>query len=283
MDDMCGFTIDVPQDVLDDLTDRLRRARFTRPVVDGWGGGVDPEYLKSLVDYWANDFDWRAVERRLNAYPQFLEHGTHFVHLRRDGTRPPVLLTHGWPSTFVELLPLAELLDVDVVIPSLPGFLWSDLPAGLTTRAAVAESFHTLMTGMLRYERYYAFGGDIGGSACAQLATLYPDEVAGLHVIHGPFPSDYAEPITAAEQTWLDSDDERDDQDAGYAGIIGTRPHTVAAALVDSPTGLMAFIIDKLRDWSDCQGDLESRFTRDDLCTIAILYWATDSMGLLHG
>ncbi len=190
-----------------------------------------------------------------------------------------MLLTHGWPSTFLELLPLADLLDVDVVIPSLPGYLYSELLDVPMTRKAIGESFHVLMNETLGYERYFAFGGDIGGSACGWLATMYPDEVAGLHVIHGPFPADYTEPITPAEQIWLDSEDERDETDGGYSAILGTRPDTIAAALIDSPAGMAAFIIDKLRDWADCGGDLESRFSKDSLCELLTLYWVTDSIG----
>ena len=112
------------------------RTRFAEPSSpEYWKAGVDPDYLRSLVAYWADEFDWRAAEARLNAYPQFIERGMHFVHIRRDPTRPPVLLTHGWPSTFLELLPLADLLDVDVVIPSLPGYLYSDLLDVPMTRA----------------------------------------------------------------------------------------------------------------------------------------------------
>ncbi|GAB3931105.1 epoxide hydrolase [Kribbella albertanoniae] len=276
---MDPFTIAVPEGELDDLRSRLRRTRFAVPTAKDWEAGVDPEYLRSLVSYWADEFDWRAAEARLNEYPQYVADGTHFVHIRRDPTRPPVLLTHGWPSTFAELLPLADLLEVDVVIPSLPGFLWSTPTEGPTTKVAIAERYHRLMTETLGYDRYFAFGGDIGGSVCGWLATMYPDQVAGIHVIHGPFPSDFAEPITAAEQVWLDSDDDRGEEDGGYGAIVGTRPDTVAAALLDSPSGLAAFIIDKLRAWSDCHGDLESRFSRDDICTIVTLYWVTASIG----
>ncbi len=183
----------------------------SRPHRNTGGPASTPAYLRSLVAYWAGEFDWRAAETRLNAYPQFIERGQHFVHIRRDPTRPPVLLTHGWPSTFLELLPLADLLDVDVVIPSLPGYLYSDLLDVPATRKNIGESFHVLMYEILGYDRYFAFGGDVGGSACGWLATMHPDEVAGLHVIHGPFPAEYAEPITAAEQVWLDSEDERDE------------------------------------------------------------------------
>ena len=276
---MPAFTIAVPDEVLDDLRSRLARTRYTQPSAEGWKAGVDPAYLRSLVEYWAHEFDWRAAEARLNTYPQFLERGMHFVHIRRDATRPPVMLTHGWPSTFLELLPLADLLDVDVVIPTLPGYLYSELIEGPMTRAAIAESFHVLMSETLGYERYFAFGGDIGGSSCGWLATMYPAEVAGLHVIHGPFPADYDEPITPAEQIWLDSEDERDEEDGAYSVVLATRPDTIAAAVIDSPAGMAAFIIDKLRDWSDCGGDLESRFDKDSLCELLTLYWVTDSIG----
>lgn len=277
---MEAFTISVPSDVLDDLRSRLARARFTTPSAPGWDAGTDPAYLRSLVEYWATDFDWRAAEARLNGYPQFLDRGQHFVHVRRDPSRPPVLLAHGWPSSFIEMLPLLDLLDVDVVVPSLPGFLYSELPEGPLTRAAIAEGFHTLMTETLGYERYFAFGGDIGGAASGWLATMYPEEVAGLHVIHGPFPADFdAPPITPEEQAFLDADEARDETDAGYSWIMGTRPDTIAAALADSPAGLAAWIIDKYRAWSDCHGDLEARFDRDTLCTILTLYWVTESIG----
>jgi pimeloyl-ACP methyl ester carboxylesterase len=277
---MESFTISVSDEVLDDLRARLASTRFTTPSASGWDAGANPGYLRSLVEYWANDFDWRAVEARLNTYPQFVDQGQHFVHVRRDGSRPPVLLAHGWPSSFIEMLPLLDLLEVDVVVPSLPGFLYSELPDGPLTRAAIAETFHTLMTETLGYERYFAFGGDIGGAASGWLATMYPREVAGLHVIHGPFPADFdAQPLTPAEQAFLDADEAHDETDSGYSWIMSTRPDTIAAALVDSPAGLAAWIIDKYRAWSDCGGDLESRFDRDSLCTILTLYWVTECIG----
>jgi pimeloyl-ACP methyl ester carboxylesterase len=136
------------------------------------------------------------------------------------------------------------------------------------------------MTETLGYERYFAFGGDIGGAASAWLATMHPHEVAGLHMIHGPFPADFdAHPITPEEQAFLDADEERDEWDSGYSWIMSTRPDTIAAALADSPAGLAAWIIDKYRAWSDCDGELERRFDRDTLCTILTLYWVTGSIG----
>lgn len=294
---MTRFRIDLPDDLLVDLRSRLRRtrhvsrsevpdrllrarldARFPHPTAPGWEAGVDPAFLSSLTTFWAEEFDWRAAEAALNRYPQFVEGGLHFVHLRRDASRPPVLLTHGWPSSFLELLPLADLLDVDVVVPSLPGFLWSDVLEVPTTRRAVGEALHHLMTRTLGYRRYFAFGGDIGGSACGWLSALHPEAVAGLHVIHGPFPGEWTEPVSVEEQVWLDSEEARDVQDGGYGAMLASRPDSVLPALTDSPAGLAAFVVDKLWAWSDCEGDLESRFSRNDLCTLLTLYWATGTI-----
>ncbi|NUP79400.1 MAG: epoxide hydrolase, partial [Nonomuraea sp.] len=288
------FRIEVPDDVLDDLRTRLRDTRFTTsPRNRPWEGGTDPAYLKDLVTYWADEFDFRTQEARLNRLDHFkapvLGRDLHFVHMRGTGPAPmPLLLCHGWPSSFVEMLPLAALLtdpkrpgdSFDVVIPSMPGFLYSDLPAEPLTRAAMARVLHSLMTDTLGYERYGAFGGDIGGAAVGWLGALYPDQVAGIHLIHPPAPASLDDPpLTPEEQAFLDAEAAYDQRDGGYSEIMLTRPDTIAAALIDSPAGLAAWIVDKLRDWSDCHGDLESRFDRDTLLTVLTLYWATGSIG----
>ena len=203
----------------------------------------------------------------------------HFVHIRRDPTRPPVLLTHGWPSTFLELLPLADLLDVDVVIPSLPGYLYSDLLDVPMTRKNIGESFHVLMNEILGYERYFAFGGDIGGSACGWLATMHPDEVAGLHVIHGPFPAEYAEPITPAEQIWLDSEDERDETDGGYSAILATRPDTSRRRSWTRPPAWPRSSSTSSATGRTAAATSSPASTRTSLCELLTLYWVTDSIG----
>jgi pimeloyl-ACP methyl ester carboxylesterase len=252
-----------------------------------------------LLADWGRTFDWRAAEGELNArYPQYTEvvRGArmHFVHSKAVGgsTLPPVLLAHGWPSSFVEMLPLLDrLVDparfggnpadaVDVVVPSLPGFLWSELGEGPLTRKSIAESFHSLMVDHLGYPRFAAFGGDIGGTACAWLGALYPLEVCGIHLIHPPFPSSFDSPaLTDREQAFLDAEEKYDATDGGYSAMMITRPDTAAAALIDSPAGLAAWIVDKYRDWSDCHGDVESRFDRTTLLTILTLYWATGCIG----
>jgi len=165
-------------------------------------------------------------------------------------------------------------------VPSLPGFAFSGLPAKPLTRAVIAELFHSLMTEHLGHQRYFLFGGDIGGAVCGWMAGLFPDQVAGVHMIHPPFPSSFDDPpLTEDERAFLDWEEKFDEGDRGYSEIMGTRPDTIAAALIDSPVGLAAWIIDKLRDWSDCGGDVEARFTKQDLATLVSLYWFTDSIG----
>ena len=136
------------------------------------------------------------------------------------------------------------------------------------------------MTDVLGYQRYGAFGGDIGGAATAWMGALYPEQVAGIHMIHPPFPASFDDhPLLTAEQAFIDAEAAYDETDGGYSAIMGTRPDTIAAALIDSPVGLAAWIIDKYRDWSDCHGDVESRFDRDTLLTVVTLYWVTGSIG----
>ena len=293
------FTIDISDATLTDLRERLERTRFpAASATTPWQAGVDPDYLRGLVAYWADGFDWRAQETALNDVPQFLAdlggRTLHYVHVPAAAdatTRVPIVLCHGWPSAFTEMLALADRLAhparfgasadlaFDVVIPSLPGFLFSDLPSGPFTRETVADDLHALMTDGLGFDRYAAFGGDIGGTVAAWLGAKYPERVIGIHMIHPPFPATFDEPVSVEEQAFLDAEEVYDTTDAGYSWIMQTRPDTVASALIDSPSGLAAWIVDKLRDWSDCDGDLESRFDRDTLLTLVTLYWVTESIG----
>jgi pimeloyl-ACP methyl ester carboxylesterase len=292
------FRIDVSDDVLADLRTRIRRTRFTtasdpRP----WAAGTDPGYLRSLLEYWGGSFDWRKAERSLNLLPHYLAdvsggQRVHFVHVpAAGGGGLPLVLTHGWPSSFVEMLPLVPLLTdparhggdpadaFDVIIPSLPGFLFSDLPPdGPMTRATTAATWHSLMTDVLGLPRYGAFGGDIGAGVTGWLGALYPESVVGIHLIHPGAPAEM-ENLSPAEQAFVAAIDAFDEKDRGYSEIMWTRPDTIAAALQDSPAGLAAWIVDKYRDWSDCDGDLDRRFTHDDILTVLTLYWATGTIG----
>jgi pimeloyl-ACP methyl ester carboxylesterase len=298
------FAIAVPDVMLDDLADRLRRTRFTRPTASAWRAGIDPDYLRELVAYWRTDFDWRAQERELNAvahYTVVLDgQRVHFVHVRAAGAHSrsaqlPLVLTHGWPSSFVEMLPLvARLTDpagreqvsdaFDVVIPSLPGFGFSDLPTeGPVTSAVIADLWARLMSDVLGYPRFGAYGGDIGSHVTGFLGARHPERVVGIYTHHPnlhPVLNDDGRSLTSAERTYLAARrTEHDGSDDGYAAIQSTRPDTLASALVDSPAGLAAWIVEKYRAWSDCAGDVESRFSKDILLTIATLYWTTGTIG----
>jgi hypothetical protein len=198
------FTINVPDAVLRDLADRLPRTRFPERTAAPWRAGTDPDYLRELVTYWQDDFDWRARERELNALPQFTVgidgQRVHFVHVRAAGSGPgrpalPLVLTHGWPSSFLEMLPLAALLTdpaghdgdpddaFDVVIPSLPGFAFSGLPlTGPVTPPVIADLWARLMSDVLGYSRFGAYGGDIGSHVTGFLGARHRDRVLGhLH------------------------------------------------------------------------------------------------------
>jgi pimeloyl-ACP methyl ester carboxylesterase len=296
------FRVDVSDELLDDLRSRLSRTRFTTRSGDQpWRAGTDPDYLRHLVAYWIDGFDWGAREAELNALPHYQAQigGQRLHFLRIPGMRPagapaplPLILSHGWPSCFVEMLPLADRLTdpakyggdpadaFDVVVPSLPGFLYSELPKGPLTRAAMAQILHQLMTDVLGYHRYGAFGGDIGGVVTGWLGAVYPERVAGVHLIHAPFPASFdSHPLSPAEQAYLDAEAAYDQTDGGYSAIMGTRPDTIAAALTDSPAGLAAWLVDKYRDWSDNHGDLENSFDRDTLLTILTLYWTSGAIG----
>jgi pimeloyl-ACP methyl ester carboxylesterase len=286
------FRIAVDAGVLDDLEERLARTRFSTASDDvAWKAGTDPDYLRELVEYWREEFDWREVERRLNELPHALIEvdGTkiHVVHVRAPGDSGlPLMLSHGWPSAFIEMLPLVPLLTeppdpFDLIIPSLPGIGFSELPSsGPLTRSRIAGLWARLME-ELGYDRFGTFGGDIGADVSNWLAIEHSERVIGLHTIHPGivFPDADDPTLTNDERRFFAWLDEFDELDRGYSEMQGTRPDTLAAALVDSPAGLAAWIVDKFRAWSDNDGDLESAVGRDDLVSIVTLYWVTGSIG----
>ncbi|MGW6280925.1 epoxide hydrolase family protein [Kribbella sp. NPDC055071] len=279
------FEVRVEDGVLLDLGERLRRTRFPAPTrAGGWEAGTEVGYLKELVGYWGDGFDWRAQERRLNEWPQYTVEldgaQIHFVHVRSGREDAlPLVLAHGWPSLFTEYLPLAERLQdsFDLVIPSLPGHGYSEVSAEPVTREWIAERWHRLMTQVLGYQRYGVVGGDVGGDVVHWMAGLHPGQVVGLHTIH-PKASTEGGPLSAAEQAYLHQRDvDEEEVDGGYSHLQATRPDTVAAALLDSPSGLASWIVDKFDAWGD--GRIDEAFDRDELLTMLTLYWVTGCIG----
>ena len=290
------FTIQVPDRVLSDLRARIRSTRWP-PDAPGaeWGEGTDLEYLKHLLGYWADGFDWRARERELNRFKHFRVEidgvAIHFVHERaRQGSGVPIILTHGWPSAFTELLPLVPLLTephahgidgpaFDLVIPSLPGYGFSGRPARANYRS-VAALWHRLMR-ELGYERYGAGGGDFGAGVTTLMALDEPQPVIGIHLSNlelSPWTGEGSRPLSSAESAYLAQRQRWDASERGYSSIQSTKPQTLAYALNDSPAGLAAWILEKWRSWADTKGSLEHRFSRDFLLTLVTLYWVTETI-----
>ena len=294
------FTIDVPDDVLADLKERLARARMPdEPEAVGWQLGMNQAYLRQLVDYWRDEFDWRAQERRLNRLEQFKTTidglDIHFVHRRSaEPDAFPLILTHGWPGTFAEFDKVIEPLTdpvthggraedaFHVVAPSIPGYAFSDRPPRLGYgRDRTGAMFAELMA-RLGYERYGAQGGDLGAGISRWLAANDAEHVAGLHLnLCTAGPPDPEDPTAGVPPEEIALMEERaafwTDEERGYSHMHGTKPQTLGYSLNDSPVGLAAWIVEKYRSWCDCDGDPETRFSKDELLTTLTIYWATET------
>lgn len=293
---MNQFTIDVTDAAIEDLHQRLRAVRWPKTIDgQGWADGTDLAFMQKLADHWLNQFDWRKQEARLNGLPQYLAsvdgHEIHFVHQRGTGPTPlPLILTHGWPGSFTEMEQLLPLLTdpakfggnandaFHVVVPSLPGYGFSPAPVMTGTNTeAIARQWHALMH-QLGYGSFVAQGGDIGAGVSAWLARLYPHTVKAIHLNY--FPGSFrpvlaagTPPVTVSEQAYLDQVAAWSATEGAYAAIQGTKPQTLAFSLMDSPIGLAAWMVEKFRAWSDCDGDLENAITLDALLTDISIYW----------
>jgi len=278
------FEIHVDDDVLDDLRARLALTRFPDEITGtGWEYGIPLGYLRELVAYWSDGYDWRAEEAKLNAFPQFRTEidgvGIHFVHVRAPQAGAfPLLFVHGWPGSIVEFLEVIPKLrdEFDLVVPSLPGYGFSDPP---TERGwdpmRIARALAELMA-RLGYDRYGAQGGDWGAQVATRIGAIDAEHCAALH-LNMPIATRPDEPVdlTDAEKADLAAFAAFTRDESGYALEQGTKPQTLGVALNDSPAGLLAWILEKFRTWSDCDGDPERAFTRDQLLTNVMVYWVT--------
>ncbi|GGI45900.1 pimeloyl-ACP methyl ester carboxylesterase [Agromyces flavus] len=284
------FTIHVPDEVLDDLRDRLERTRLLDDSPRTPPSGMNAAYLRSLIDSWVA-WDWRAREAWLNGHPQFLaqidDASVHFVHVRSEQPDAPALLVmHGWPHTFALQLDFADRLpDLHVVVASLPGFAFSSPYAdGPMTERRLADTMHRLMTEVLCYERYITYGEDVTANVSDLIAASHPDHVAGIVATHSHFPT-YAEREALTdpdEHAFFAALAEKHETDGAYGHVQSTRPDTLAVALNDSPAGLLAWIAEKLVEWSDTPpgepAAVERRISRDRILTEAMIYWVTQSI-----
>jgi len=292
------FEIEIPEATLADLRERLARTRLVPH--DGaadWDAGTSPAYLRQLVDYWRSEYDWRAQEARINRFAHFRAAvgGTtlHFIHERGRGPSPlPLVLTHGYPDLFLRFLKLIPLLTdpaahggdpgdaFHVVVPSLPGYAFSDKPDKGGATFHFGDLWHELMTSELGYDRFGAHGGDWGSTVTEHLARSHAASVVGIHLTDVPFWHAFQKPgdPSPAEEKFLAGIEQFPMQEGAYAMIQGTRPRTLADGLNDSPAGLAAWTVEKFQRWSDCDGDVERRFTKDELLTNVVTTWATDTV-----
>ena len=290
---MQPFQIEIPEADLRDLRERLARTRWPEnETVGDWSQGVPLVYVKELCDYWAEQYDWRATESRLNALPQFRTEidglGIHFLHIPSPHPEAlPLVITHGWPGSIVEFLKvIGPLTDpaahggdpadaFHVVCPSLPGYGFSDKPSrpGWNIQQ-IAAAWAALMA-LLGYERYGAQGSDWGTSISASLAQQDPGHVAGIHLTPPLAPPDPAtfDDLTEREREALASMERSAEWDSGYSQEQSTRPQTIGYALVDSPAALCAWIMEKFWAWTDSDGHPETVLTRDELLDNVMLYW----------
>jgi pimeloyl-ACP methyl ester carboxylesterase len=291
--DVTPFRISVPEADLEDLRARLDRARwFDRNAsIIGWDGGPDGDYMRRLAEHWRERYDWRAHEAALNELPHFLAeidgYRVHFLHLRaRRRDAIPLVITHGWPGSFVEFLELLRLLRedgrFDLVAPSIPGFGFSSRP-GTTATRDVARLWLGLMT-RLGYERFALQGGDLGAGISSWIARFAPERVIGLHLnfLPGsfrPWLGEGSRPLSSDEERLMRHVAEWSERDGAYSHMQRTTPRTPAYALNDSPIGLAAWIVEKFHVWSDRDDDDEPPFALDDLLTNISLYWFTRSIG----
>ena len=297
------FSIQIPEDVLIDLKYRLDHIRWPDQLENAaWERGTEKDYLQSLVSYWREQYDWRAQEAELNRLPQFRctvdGVDVHFIHKRGSGPNPlPIILTHGWPDSFIRYKKMIPLLAdparyggdpndaFDVIVPSIPGFGFSGKPSvGGVNNSTVSELWAKLMTEELGYETFAAAGGDMGSGVTRYLAAIHPELLVGIHVtdigIIRQLMTAHDEASLSKEELQYKADVQKwIVEEGGYISLQATKPQTLAYGLSDSPVGLAAWIVEKFRSWRDQDCEFDKKFDNDELLTNIMIYWITNTIG----
>jgi len=287
------FSIDIPNDTLDEIQTRVRNYPWHEmPIDGGWNYGTNLDYMKGLCDYWVSEYDWRKEEARLNRFSHFKAMidgiDLHFIHEKGSGSNPtPLIISHGWPGTIVEFLDFIDLLAhpenhggkvedaFDVVAPSLPGFGFSGRPPRPYGPRKMADIFNKLMTNVLGYEHFIAQGGDWGGAICSWLGFDHAPACSAIHINiltmrHKDGPQ------TVEETAWAAQFEQDQIMQNGYRTQQATKPQTLSYAMMDSPVGIAAWIVEKMHGWSDIKDDnVESVYTKDQLLTNIMIYIVT--------
>src|SRR6516165_1312874 len=294
------FRVNIPEAKIDRIIKRVRDAQWPEPLnADDWRYGANSDYMRSLAKYWVEQFDWRKAEANLNRHPQFLarigDYDIHFYYVKGRGPKPvPLILTHGWPGSVFEFLesigPLSDPASYggspddafDVVVPSLPGFGFSSKPTAKPIgRATVAPLWNRLMTEVLGYGRFGAQGGDMSGATTVLLARLFPDSLVGIHMngigLAGPLPPEAER--TPEERAWVGRVNAYAETERDYLNEHQHKPQTIAFALADNPLGTAAWIVEKLKGWSDSADAFEPALTKDQVLTNLMIYLVTNTIG----
>jgi pimeloyl-ACP methyl ester carboxylesterase len=288
------FKCHVPQAAIDDLKFRIVQTRWTDEIIDsGWQYGANLSYIKELADYWVDKFDWRKVENEINQYPNYITEidgiKIHFLHIKGKGKiSVPLIITHGWPGSFLEMNKLIIPLTTDpecsfdLIIPSIPGFGFSQKINTPDCNLWFIGDLWSKLIKELGYEKVLAQGGDFGAGISTALAVRHPANMLGLHLnyIEGSyFPFlPRAEKLTEEEIQFQKSAEDWSAMEGAYSHQQRTKPLTLAYGLNDSPVGLCAWIVEKFYSWSDCNGNIESVFTKDELLSNVSLYWFTETI-----
>lgn len=286
------FHIAISPFIIDDLRERLGRARWPDEIENSdWAYGTNKNYLDELCTHWGHGFDWYEQQEYLETFAHYKAtmegFCIHFIHEKGKGTRRvPIMLIHGYPDSFVrylKIIPLLTAAGFDVVVPSIPGFGFSDRPRqpGMNTEL-IADLFAQLMMDELGYSRFIVHGGDWGSSIAEQLAIHHSELLDGIHLMDIPYHYLFTlkpEDMTPEEKEYLQAGREWQMTEGAYAMLQSTKPQTLAYAVNDSPIGLAGWIIEKFYGWSDTKGNLENSFTKDELLTNLTIYWVTQTAG----
>ena len=287
------FKVDISDKYLQNIYSKVKNYPWHEmPDEGGWDYGTNLEYMKEISKYWIEKFDWRKTEKEINKFENFKSNidgiDIHFIHEKGSGSNPkPLLLNHGWPGSIIEFLHIIEKLAhperfggeeedaFDVVVPSLPGYGFSSRPANPIGPRKMASIFNSLMSDILGYKKYIAQGGDFGGTIATWLAYDFPKNILGIHIniliIRHP-----DGPQTKEEKEWQERFKKEQRIEDGYRTQQATKPQTLSYAMMDSPVGVAAWIIEKMRGWSDIKdGDIESVYSKDILLSNIMIYLVT--------
>lgn len=289
MKNVSEFKVSVSQQVLDDLQNRLKNTRWPGEADgSGWTFGTNEAYLKELVNYWMTKYDWRKQEEALNKYPQYIAEVNgvkiHFQYIKGKGKdAKPLVLTHGWPDSYLRFQKIIPLLtegeqSFDLVIPSIPGFGFSDKTA--MTSEAVADLWKKLMTENLGYTKFYAAGGDVGMGVTKALASKYPDVVAGVHFTDIGYPMGQEDPntMTEAEKQFAQFVQQWWYSEGAYAMVQATKPQSLAYGLNDSPAGLAGWVLSFTNAGAPPEMIEQAFGGKDELLTNIMIYWTTQTV-----